>query len=166
MKKYKLLFALALLFSVGVFLWYRLANVSQSFKTFTKEDEYTVDLYFADRSKDPNREACSYVYPRERVIKASRANLVLKTIETMIAGPTDEEKSQGVYSALPKDSELVYFGLDGTRVDVYVDYNLKEVDTCGTQALESQIRQTILQFSNITEVEVNSPDLVTREEKN
>lgn len=164
MKKLKAFILICIIIISFLVLWYRVATKTQSATVFLKEKEYTIDLFYPSSIKDPNKEACQYVYPFQRTIKASRANLVLKAMQEMISGPSESEKKSGAYNALPKDSNLVYFNVDESGVEVYVDYDLRKVDACAKKSIDEQIRQTLLQFSHINEIEINSLDFVTEEE--
>lgn len=158
-KKIIVFLLLIIIFGSGAYIWYKAISKTQSFDTFIKEDEHVVEIYYPNRAKDPKREACDFTYPTKKKIMASPANILLRSMEALVEGPTEEEKAQGIYTSLPKSSELVYFDILDGQVDIYIDYNKAEVDACGIKTLESQIKQTLFQFSGINSVRINPDDL-------
>jgi spore germination protein GerM len=133
----------------------------QSFKVFTKEHTYTVKVYFGDEIKDPKHAVCDHAIPFTRTITSSEIGIPLRTIETLLAGPTKEEIAQGAYTAIPKSSKLLHFEIKDEETDVVIDYDFKRSDKCIKEMIETQIQNTLFQFDDVPEVKINPVKLLT-----
>lgn len=94
---------------------------------------------------------CEVVYPLGR--KVSSADSIRETIKSLLLGPTNNEKEAGYITSIPDGVKLNNFMvIDGLA---YVDFSeaLSGVaGSCLVSSIESQIKQTILQFEGINEV--------------
>jgi hypothetical protein len=132
----------------------------QSFKTYTRETDYTVTLYFPNEKKDPKREVCDYVLPVERHVLASKVNVPLKTIELLFAGPTDAEKLDGAYSVIPKDAILALFAIAPEAIELVIDYDKTRLTKCSQTLFTAQIEKTLGQFNIALPVLINPDYLI------
>lgn len=140
---------------LGVFLYRK-----QSFLVFTAEEQYPVQVYFFDEASDPKHKVCTHVVPFERMVKASKIGVPLRTLELLFAGPTLEEKKQGAYSAIPPDTTLFQFEINDEVTNVVINYDFKRGDPCARDIIERQIKNTLMQFNDIPPVKINSTQLI------
>jgi hypothetical protein len=132
----------------------------QSFRTYTKEQSYTVSLYFPNTVKDSKKEVCDLVFPYERTVIASKASLPLHTIELLFAGPNEAEKKTGAYTAIPPEAILAFFAITTEAIEIVVDYSEFNLDRCTETQLKSQIAQTLKQFNIPVPLEINPRRLI------
>lgn len=97
---------------------------------------------------------CRNVYPIERTLAktaaAGRASLV-----ELMGGVSKDEQSSGYTTALNKDTQLISFLISRDTAFVELSKPLSEIsNNCDRLSAEAQIQQTLLQFPEVSQVEI------------
>ncbi len=145
-----------LAYQIGLFLYEK-----QSYKVFTEESDYLVNVYFPDESRDPQHKVCDHVVPFERYITTSKVGVPLRTIQLLLEGPTGLEKQAGAYTAIPQTAKLLHFEITDEDTNIVLDYDFKHAPECPKQLIETQIQNTLFQFEEIPPVKINPTKLIT-----
>lgn len=130
--------------------------VVSSQKGFTMPEMATIKVYFAkDNSTSTD---CKNVAPVEKtIIKTPR--VAAAAIETLFSGPSDQNKSDGYFSAIPTGSMLNSISINNGIA--YADFNAQTESgggSCSMAMRVAQIRQTLFQFSTVKNVVLSIND--------
>ena len=125
------------------------ANVNQ--KTVT------VKVFYNNSNLNPNSIDCSQVYPLERIVPES-ANISEVTLQELVKGPTNEEKSQGYISWFSDKTRDIIKNVKTENGIAYV--NLSDIRelipnasaSCGSTEFIAEIENSLKQFPNIKKV--------------
>lgn len=134
-----------------------LTAANEALKTFklleekrTEVEAMAVKLYFSDPERSSTD--CSAVAAVERMIPKTSAPAT-EAMRELLLGPTNAEKENGSYTALPYGSKL-----NSLRIEngiAYADFNaVTEMGggSCAMLARQAQIQKTLLQFPTVKEV--------------
>ncbi|HTW96393.1 MAG TPA: GerMN domain-containing protein [Candidatus Methylomirabilis sp.] len=123
---------------------------------FSGVQKITVKPYFANTILNPQAADCSLVYPVERLINKT-SSTARAAMEQLLAGPTDEEKMQGYYTAINPGVKLNSITIaNGTaKVDFDEQMDFQLGGSCRVTAIRSQITQTLLQFPSVSNVVIS-----------
>lgn len=132
--------------NVGVVVTYSKSAITASFTT--------LKVFFAKTSSDPNLE-CTTVYPLTRNVESTVA-VGRAAIEELLKGVTQNEKTDGYFSAIPDGVVLQSIIIkDGVA---HVDFNstLNKVGgSCRVAEIREQITKTLKQFSTVQSVVIS-----------
>ena len=107
----------------------------------------TAEIYFWDKSAADGD--CSSVFPVKRTIVATqgeRVNFYEAALRALMVGPTEQEVSAGLQTALPTSTSLLNIGRDekGRYVGDFTSDLTKGIDdACRLSAIKAQISQTL-----------------------
>ena len=112
----------------------------------------SLEVYFSNTQSDPKAE-CEKVVPAIRSI-AKVEKIGTASLEELLKGPNNEEKTFGFATLIPTNAKLQTFTIEGTvgRPDFTAELNKDVAGSCRVLAIRSQIEKTILQFSTIESV--------------
>ncbi len=121
-----------------------------------QEEKTEVRVFFGNTIMNPQTMDCKLVYPVRREIKTI-PQIAKATVEELLKGPTDEEKSQGYITGINKGVEIQKISIeDGT---LKIDFNEKLEEgiggSCMVAMIMSQIVTTLKQFPAVEEVIVS-----------
>ncbi len=123
--------------------------------TLSTSDGLTVKVYFAQSIPEGND--CGVVYPVERKIDNQSAAF-RAVLETLLKGPTIEEKSAGYVTSIPSGVLLKSAVADGDGV-VTADFTRTlergVTGSCRISAIRSQIDATLRQFPEVRDVVIS-----------
>lgn len=117
-------------------------------------DRTTSLIYFASNYRDANASICETVAPVARPVGENMA-YSRQTLEELLSGPNEREKSLGYYSAIPPDVKIQNFdsAAKTARVDLSQELlNLKVDTACPRLLVEKQISETIKAASGAEKV--------------
>ncbi|MBD3360596.1 hypothetical protein GF366_02215 [Candidatus Peregrinibacteria bacterium] len=114
------------------------------------------NVFFPNTEMNPEMLDCSNVYPVERTLPQTTAVAQTALIE-LLKGPTEEEIKEGYITSINDNVELNSVSIDdGTA---YADFDLtlqyQVGGSCRVQSINSQIKQTLLQFPTIDNVVIS-----------
>jgi hypothetical protein len=113
-----------------------------------------VKVFFGSSEKVPTLD-CGAVYPVEREVIKTIAP-ARAALEELLSGPTEEEKQAGYFSAVPSGSRLVSLNIkEGMASAVLNEDAQSGGGSCSMEARLAQIRQTLLQFPTVKNVQVS-----------
>jgi len=112
----------------------------------------SLEVYFSNTQSDPKAE-CEKVVPAIRSI-AKVEKIGTASLEELLKGPNDEEKTLGFATLIPTNAKLQTFTIQGTvgRPDFTAELDKDVAGSCRVLAIRAQIEKTILQFSTIESV--------------
>lgn len=125
-------------------------------------DKMQVKVYFHNKVKanDPNLINCGKVFPVLRMIEKTQA-VGRASIEQLLLGPTEQEKRDGYFTTITVGEDF------STRVNIKnikIENGTATVDfdrglapqggSCALAAVLSQVRETLLQFPTVSEVNI------------
>ncbi|MBI2003725.1 MAG: GerMN domain-containing protein [Parcubacteria group bacterium] len=112
-----------------------------------------VKAYFGNENLNPGIMDCSKVFPVTRNVPKTQA-VARAALEELLKGPTKAEEKEGYLTSINNGVKI-----QGLRIDngiAYADFDrqleYRVGGSCRVQAIASQIRQTILQFSTVRDV--------------
>ncbi len=106
-------------------------------------------IFLGNTALNPNAIDCSKVFPVKRRIK-DEPNVATLTIEKLILGPNELEKTHGYYSSLG-DAELNSINIMGDVATIDFE-KLPSGGSCLVGQARAQIETTLKQFDTIKEV--------------
>ena len=112
----------------------------------------SLEVYFSNTQSDPKAE-CEKVVPAIRSI-AKVEKIGTASLEELLKGPNNEEKTFGFATLIPTNAKLQTFTIEGTvgRPDFTAELDKDVAGSCRVLAIRAQIEKTILQFSTIESV--------------
>ncbi|MDH5442284.1 MAG: GerMN domain-containing protein [Candidatus Nomurabacteria bacterium] len=132
-------------------------NTSATNPGSQRQSSQTMDiqLYFGNNITDPGVLNCQTTYPTTRTIPQT-TGVARAALEQLIAGPTPAERTAGyitsVYSDFTIDSLSVSNGT--AFVSFSAPSGFGPGGTCGYAMVQSQIRNTLIQFPTIQHIEI------------
>ena len=111
----------------------------------------TINVFFSNDRINPTTDCKSVVPVAKTILKTTR--IASAAIETLLDGPSDQEKSEGYSSGIPSGSMLNSLSINNGVA--YADFNsITESGggSCSMAMRVSQIKQTLLQFPTIKSV--------------
>lgn len=102
------------------------------------------------------KQSCSDFVTVSRSI-AQTAALSRAALLELFAGPTLAEQQQGLQSAIPKEAVITRFSIEQGIATIELGPEGLSPGRCGAQALMDQIRKTMTQFEEISDVSVYLP---------
>lgn len=130
-------------------------EVSDASGKNSQQDEtlVTVKLFFSNIKTDPQAMNCNKTYPAEREI-IETDDLIIKTMETLLLGPDDEEKESGFVTSINSGVKIRSFKIENgvAKIDFNDTLEFQVGGSCRVAAISSQIRETLRQFSEINDV--------------
>lgn len=126
-----------------------------NFQTKRLEETKTVQIFFNNTNLDPEI-SCNKVFPVTRSVENKPA-IATMTIEELLKGLTEDEKSQGYTNSIPTNVKLNKIIItDGTA---FIDFNEKLEEgvggSCRVSSIRAQITETLKQFSSIQNVTIS-----------
>lgn len=106
-------------------------------------------IFLGNTALNPNTIDCSKVFPVKRRIK-DEPNIATLTIEKLLLGPNELEKTHGYYSSLG-DTKLNSINIMGDVATIDFD-KLPSGGSCLVGQARAQIESTLKQFDSINEV--------------
>lgn len=125
--------------------------------TFAEHETPRVEVYFSNITKDPELLNCEVVYPVEREVSSSK-ELIIGSINHLLAGVTDEEIVQGFVNNLPEEEIKIQgmkLGEGVMTIDFSEALNKGVAGACRVTAIRAQITETLKQFEGIDEVVIS-----------
>ena len=110
-----------------------------------------VSVYFSNNLLEP-ADVCAKVFEQKRNVIRS-PNLFKDTLAQLLHGPSENEQAAGFFSNLPKTAQLLELKIEGTRALVRLSGAFGD-DQCQYEGAVEQVKQTLLQFSEIKSVSV------------
>lgn len=118
----------------------------------TTPESTTFNVYFNNKTNDPNFINCNVVYPVERTVPYTES-VGMAALEQLIIGPTTLELANEFTSVIPSNSEVNSLAIQGGVAYVDVDENFFSIGgSCGFTAALSSLKETLMQFSTINDV--------------
>jgi len=114
----------------------------------------TFDIYFSNASKGSN-EDCSRAFPVSRTVAQTSA-VGRAAILELLAGPTSEERTLGYATNIPENTRLNSLVISDETAKADFSSGLQFVaGSCRVIAIRSQIENTLLQFSTVSDVVIS-----------
>lgn len=110
------------------------------------DDTHSTLVYFSNKYQDTDFR-CSRVFEVEREIKDEVS--YGRALDVLMLGPTAEELEEGYFSSLNGAEILSSRISEGVA---YVTLSASSLSSCQWEAVESQIKFTLLEFDDIEEV--------------
>lgn len=125
------------------------------FKNDTTEETTTITLFWGSTARDPQTLECEKTYPVTRVVPKT-ITPARTALDLLLAGPTDEEKEAGYFSAIPKGVTLKSIVIEKNiaRAD-FAKANWPTGGSCLVSAVRSEIENTLKQFATVKEVSIS-----------
>ncbi len=116
----------------------------------------TVKVFFGNSIFDPEVLDCQKNFAVERTIPKTLA-VARAALEQLLAGPTDAEKVEGYFTSINQGVKIQSLTIeDGVaRVDFDEQLEFQVGGSCRVAAIASQIRETLKQFSTVTDVVIS-----------
>jgi hypothetical protein len=116
-------------------------------------DVTLLKVFFPNALKDPEAKSCTKVYPVTRRVMKTQ-NVAEAAILELLKGPTAAEQIHGSVTALLPSVQLRSITMlnDTATVNLSKEYALGIGDVCSTDAMKSQVIETMKQFSNVKTV--------------
>jgi len=129
-------------------------------KTFTlpvkinaESETMIVKVYFG--KNEITGSTCNVVFPVDRVIPKTTA-VLRATLEELLKGPTEQEKSRGYFTSIPSGTKLNRVAIENRTA--IADFS-KELDphggSCRVTEIWSEIQNTAKQFPTVDEIIVS-----------
>ena len=117
------------------------------------EEMMTVKVFFGNSIFDPEVLDCSKNFAVERIIPKTEA-VARAALEQLLSGPTDVEKAEGYFTSINPGVKIQNLVVaDGVaRVDFDEQLEFQVGGSCRVASIASQIRETLKQFSTVTDV--------------
>lgn len=124
--------------------------------TIEKNPMTKIKLFFSSLYFDPESANCEKVYPVERIIPKTKS-VAKATIEELLKGITEEEKSGGYYTSINSDVKLNGISLANGTIKADFDKKMEEGvgGSCRTSAIIAQITETLKQFPTVKSVVIS-----------
>ncbi len=115
----------------------------------------SLQVFFSNLAEDPEMTECDRVWPTTREISATSA-IAGAALDQLLQGPTTAEKEAGLTTSINPETTVNNLQITEGVARVDFDQNLIEDvgGSCRVLAIVSQIKETLKQFSTITEVEI------------
>ena len=111
-------------------------------------------VYFINTVNNPWLSDCTLVESVDRVIPYTQS-IATAAINSLIAGPTSMELQSGYYQVTPSTATLNSISISSGVAYVDVDAEFFAVGgSCGTANAVTSLRNTLLQFSTISDIEI------------
>ena len=116
----------------------------------------TVKVFFSSQTKDPQAMYCERTYPVERQIPRTQA-IGRATLEELLAGPTEEEGVAGYFTNINEGVRIKNLTIENGVAKVDFDETMDEGigGSCRVTAIRSQITETLMQFTTVSEVQIS-----------
>ncbi len=135
-------------------------NVATSVPVITEDlnDQgvISVKVFFPNSIIDPGFLDCSVVRPVVRIIPYT-VTTAKASLEELVKGLSAQEESQGFQTSIDNHTTINSLSIKGETayVDFSKDLQTKNVGLCAGQFIQAQIRQTLLQFPTVKNVEIS-----------
>ncbi|MFH1111768.1 MAG: GerMN domain-containing protein [Patescibacteria group bacterium] len=112
----------------------------------------SVQLFFGNSQLDPQALDCTKVFPVLRQV--SIANKEQVALESLLIGPTEDEKEQGYFTSINQGVVIQNFIIEQgvARVDFNQQLEYQVGGSCRVTAIRAQITNTLKQFNQIKDV--------------
>jgi len=121
--------------------------------SFSPSEYTSVKVFFSNSLNDPEASDCQKVYPVYRQVKNIPA-IGRASMGELLSGPTAEEKTFGYFTNINPGVSINDLKIENGVA--YIDFSgelLANVGgSCRTMAIEAQIKETLKQFSTVSEV--------------
>lgn len=119
-------------------------------------EQASLDVYFSNEAKDGSFR-CTRVFSAERLF--SEGVSYGELLQALFNGPTPEEVDEGYFTNVPSDVRVIETILQDGILTVTLNNVINTVaGSCRVEAIRSQIEQTLLQFSDVEEVIIDTPE--------
>ncbi len=181
-KKFVIIFSIILLIAAAAMFFGYLGGMREASADLedavqeakkTESKEMAVKVFFGNKNLNNNPGDCKAVFPVERMVPN---DLIVKrrAFEEVLLGPTDAEKAQGYYSAIPSKEEMINYReqkkqeagqapYDGEEIKInsvkimigmaYIDFSpeifVLDADDCRAEMFRAQFFETAKQFSKV-----------------
>ncbi|MBU1146531.1 GerMN domain-containing protein [Patescibacteria group bacterium] len=120
------------------------------------EETTTVKVFFGNSIFDPEILDCSKNFAVERTIPKTTA-VAYAALEELLGGPTEDEKAEGYFTSINPDvkiqSLIVVNGIANVDFNEQLEYQVG--GSCRVTAIASEIKETLKQFSTVTDVVIS-----------
>lgn len=120
------------------------------------DDTVRVSAFYSRRGQ--SEEECQAVFPVDRRVSV-RDSAYRAAIESLLAGPTEVERSAGFFTSIPSGAELVAVAADSSgTVTAEFDDDLDRgaAGSCRVGAIRAQIEATLLHFPEVKRVIISA----------
>lgn len=120
------------------------------------DDTVRVSAFYPRRGQ--SEEECQAVFPVDRRVSV-RDSAYRAAIESLLAGPTEVERSAGFFTSIPSGAELVAVAADGSgTVTAEFDDDLDRgvAGSCRVGTIRAQIEATLLHFPEVKRVIISA----------
>jgi len=154
MKKLNILIIILALIIIGLAI---LLFIKFSFKIEQPNKTINLKVYFGNMALSATNEQdeCKRVYPVVRVVNKTPA-VARASINELLKGPTEQEKSQGYFSLIPTDSKLNSISISNGLV--LADFDAKTESgggSCSMAGRVAQINSTLKQFDTVKTINLS-----------
>jgi spore germination protein GerM len=117
------------------------------------EGESVVSVYFPNSKRDPQQLDCSVVFPlRRAVLSGSTAEA---SVEALLRGPTEEEKTSGAFTSVPEDATLKSLVVkNGVATADFSSALNRVAGSCRVASIRAQIEKTLLAVDGVQAVAI------------
>lgn len=124
---------------------------------YVASEMMTLKVYFGNLKLDKNKDfECDNVFPVERKVRKTKGVLAA-ALEELLKGPTEREKADGystsINSGVSVRKLIVEEGVAYVDFDRQVEYQVG--GSCRTSAIIAEIKNTLMQFSNVKGVVIS-----------
>ena len=118
-----------------------------------KTDEMRFNVFFGNKTKDPDVLHCDRAYPVERTALKTKA-VARAAMDALLLGPSAAEKAEGYWTALPDGIHIQHLTVANGIASIDFDDALERGNggACQGFAIRAEIEQTLLQFSTVKRV--------------
>ncbi|MFA4936918.1 MAG: GerMN domain-containing protein [Patescibacteria group bacterium] len=116
------------------------------------EQMNTVELFFGNSKLDPQALDCTKVFPVLRQVSIINKEQVV--LESLLIGPTDDEKEQGYFTSINQGVVIQNFIIEQcvVRVDFNQQLEYQVGGSCRVTNIRQQIISTLQQFPELKQV--------------
>lgn len=124
----------------------------------------TIQLFFLNSKKNPDSMDCGRTYSVKRAIsrltdneKSWLAEYAYLALSELLKGPAKYEKDNSYFTLIPEGAKVQRIIIEKGMAQIDFNDKLNEgtIDSCKTQAIRSQITETIMQFPEIKDVVIS-----------
>jgi spore germination protein GerM len=111
-------------------------------------EEVAISLYYAEVV-----EGMEELVGVDRTIISTESNLPFKTLEALLEGPTESEKEEGYFSAIPEEAKVLSLEIeDGTATALFNPEFNEVAGSATVTIIRDQVEETLFQHEGIEEV--------------
>lgn len=133
--------------------------------SFQKPETIKIKLFYYNQALDTNQSCAEqFVVPVEREIIKNNTNIILQTLNLLLAWPTEEEKTKWLTSEFPhKGFQIKNISLDKSNGILTLDFPIipwfTSWGSCRVGLLNASIQKTAKQFAEVKDVKYTSEEI-------